>query len=123
MSDERVRDIMLQTPKTLGATATVADARALFASPKTVSIVVADGSRFVGMLSRSDVPTLLPDSSPIHTFARRDVPTMTAEQSVAEVWQLLNEHNLTRVAVLEDDGATLAGLVCLNRRRTGFCRD
>lgn len=117
-----VRDVMLRNPKTLRGDATVNDARAMFADPKVVSAIVADGTVFVGLLNRSDMPSLLAGDSPIRTFARRTVPTITPGQPVTEAVGILDDRGLARLVVLEEDGVTLAGLLCLDRKRAGFCR-
>lgn len=116
-----VRDVMLRRPKTLAGGATVDDARALFADPKVVTAIVADGSAFVGLLSRSDLPSLLPGNAPIRTFSRRAVPWITPDRPVAEAVEILDGHGLARLVVLETDGVTLAGLLCLDLKRAGFC--
>lgn len=120
---QRVRDVMLARPKTLSGRATVADARAFFADPKVVSAVVADEDRFVGLLDRSDMPSLLAGSTPIRTFVRREVATITAGRPVTEAMDILDSRGLSRLVVIGDDGQTLVGLVCLDRRRAGFCAD
>lgn len=117
-----VRDVMLKTPKTLPGSATVDDARAFFANPKVISAVIVDGTRFVGIMERSDLPNLLAGSTPIRTFVRRLAPTITPQRTVAEAIEVLDERGLARLAVVEQDGVTLAGLLCLDLRRAGFCQ-
>jgi len=118
-----VRDVMLSAPKTLSGRATAAEVRAFFDNPKVVSALVVDGERFVGLLDRSDVPSLLAGETPIRTFARRDVATITPERPVTEAMEILDSRGLSRLVVLADDGRTLAGLLCLDLKRAGFCAD
>lgn len=118
-----VGDVMLRTPKTLPGRATIDDARALFANPKVVSALVVDGDKFVGLLDRSDLPSLLAGSTPIRTFVRREVPTITPDRPVSEATDILDAWGLARLVVLAEDGATLAGLLCLDLQRAGFCAD
>lgn len=117
-----VRDVMLRTPKTLPGSATVDDARAFFANPKVISAVIVDGTRYVGLLDRSDMPSLLAGSTPIRTFARRSAPIITPQRTVAEATEILDDLGLARLAVVEEDGVTLAGLLCLDLKRAGFCQ-
>src|SRR5699024_10071830 len=84
-----VDDVMLRRPKTLPASATVDDARALFDNPKIVTALLVDGTAFAGILERSDVPSLLAGSSPIRTFAHRTVPTITPDRPVTEAMEML----------------------------------
>lgn len=117
-----VRDVMLRTPKTLSGHATVDDARAFFANPKVVSALVVDDDRFVGLLDRTDLPSLLAGSSPVRTFVRRELDTITPDRTVAEATEILDGKGLNRLVVLESDGVTLAGLLCLDLKRAGFCQ-
>lgn len=116
-----VGDVMLRTPKTLRGSATVDEARAFFANPKVISAVIVDGTRFVGLLDRTDLPSLLPGSAPIRAYARA-TPTMTPSRPVAEAIDILDERGLARIAIVAEDGVTLAGLLCLDRQRAGFCQ-
>ncbi len=118
-----VRDVMLSAPKTLSGRATAAEVRAFFSNPKVVSALVVDGDRFVGLLDRSDVPSLLAGETPIRTFTRRDVATITPGRPVTEAMEILDSRGLSRLVVLADDGRTLAGLLCLDLKRAGFCAD
>lgn len=117
-----VGDVMLRHPKTLRGDATVKDARAMFADSKVVSAIVADGTKFVGLLDRSDLPSLLAGDSPIRTFARRRIITTTPARPIEEAMEVLDERGLARMVVLEEDGVTLAGLLCLDLKRAGFCQ-
>lgn len=118
-----VRDVMLSAPKTLSGRATAAEVRTFFDNPKVVSALVVDDGRFVGLLDRSDVPSLLAGQTPIRTFARRDVPTITPDRPVTEAMEILDSRHLARLVVLAEDGQTLAGLLCLDLKRAGFCGD
>jgi CBS domain-containing protein len=118
-----VRDVMLTRPKTLSGRATAAEARAFFDNPKVVSALVADGDRFVGLLERSDLPSLLAGSTPIRTFARREIATITPDLPVTDAMEILDARGLSRLVVLDADGQTLVGLLCLDRQRAGFCAD
>jgi CBS domain-containing protein len=120
-ASRRVRDVMLRSPKTLAHDASVRDASALFANPKVVEAVLTDGSAFVGLLARDDLPDEAPGSAPISVYARRDVTRITGSLPVPETLAILDAEGSSRLVVLEDDGVTLAGLVCLDLRRGGFC--
>lgn len=116
-----VGDVMLRSPKTLPARATLDDARAFFANPKVVTAVLVEGSAFAGLLDRTDLPSLLAGSVPIRTFARSTVPTVTAETAVSDALVMMDARGTSRLVVLDGDGSTVAGLLCLDRQRTGFC--
>jgi CBS domain-containing protein len=50
------------------------------------------------------------------------VPTITPDRPVTEAMDILDTRGLARLVVLEEDGVTLAGLLCLDLKRAGFCR-
>lgn len=120
-STQTVGEVMLRTPKTLSVNATLDEARAAFDNPKVVSALLVDGTAFAGLLDRSDLPSLLAGSVPIRTFARTTVPTVRAETPVPNALEIMGGYGTTRLVVLGDDGITLIGLLCLDRKRTGFC--
>jgi len=120
---QHVADVMLKRPKTLPATATVGDVRALFANEKVVTALFADGAAFAGVLDRDDLPTDAADDEPARGYARMDVERVAPDTPVPAARAWLDEHDERRLVVLDPDGTTLRGLLCLNRRRTGFCSD
>lgn len=118
---QKVGEVMLKTPKTLSARASLDEAREFFANPKVVSAVLVDGTAFAGLLDRTDLPSLLAGSVPIRTFARMTVPTVRPDTPVPNALEIMAGYGVTRLVVLGDDGTTLVGLLCLDRKRTGFC--
>lgn len=119
---QRVGEVMVKRPKALSAEATVGEVRVLFENPRAANALLVDGSAFVGVLTREDIPATAADAAPARPYARRDVYTVRPGQPVTDAEAILDTHGLSRLVVLEDDGATLAGLLCLDRRRAGFCR-
>jgi predicted transcriptional regulator len=124
--DERdvrvVRDVMVARPKTLPADATVADLRRLFENTHVISALLVDGTAFAGAVHRDGVPADAPDTMAARDLARRDVPTARRDTPVKDAMAQLDATGTFRAVVLDDDGVTLAGLVCLDQPRTGFCQ-
>ena len=118
-----VRDVMVHRPKTLPADATVADLRRQFENPRVQAALLADGGRFAGAISPSELPDSAGAAEPARAYARVDVPTLAPDATMAEAMALLDERGDFRLVVLEGEGddATLAGLLCLDRRGTTFC--
>src|SRR5689334_18742606 len=118
-----VRDVMVHRPKTLPADATVADLRRQFENPRVQTALLADGGRFAGAIAPSELPADAPDAEAARTYARLDVPTLAPDATMAEALALLDARGDFRLVVLDGDGAdaTLAGLLCLDRRGTTFC--
>lgn len=117
----RVRDVMVARPKTLPADATVADLRRLFDNTHVISALLVEGTAFAGAVHRDAVPADAPDTMAARNLARRDVPTASPDTPISDAMDMLDATGDFRVVVLDGDGA-LAGLVCLDQPRTGFCQ-
>ena len=116
----RVRDAMV-APKTTPADANVADLRALFANRHVVSALLVDGPAFAGVVHR-DALGEAPDASPASALATSDVPTIAPDAPLTEALAGLDERGERRLVVLDADGRTLRGLLCLTSDRQGFCQ-
>ncbi len=117
-----VRDVMVTKPKTLSADASVGAARQFFANPKVITALLVDGEAFAGALDREDLPADAADTGPAREHAHRDVATISPDRSMQDALAVLDEHRTNRLVVLDDDGVTLAGLLCLDLQRAGFCQ-
>ena len=117
-----VRDAMVTSPKTMPADGTVADLRATFANPHVMSALLVDGSAFVGLVDRDSLRDETPDGQPARSLVRRDVATIDPDAPLAEALAALDEHAERRLVVLDRDGRTLRGLLCLTSDRNGFCQ-
>src|SRR3954451_14571489 len=117
------RDVMVHRPKTLPADATVGDLRRQFENPRVQTALLADGGRFAGAIAPSELPDGADAAEPARVYARADVPTLAPNATMAEALALLDERGDFRLVVLDGEGddATLAGLLCLDRRGTTFC--
>jgi len=118
-----VRDVMVRRPKTLPVDATVGELRAQFENPRVQTALLADEGRFAGAIAPDELPVGADADEPARTYARIDVPTLPPDATMAEAIALLDERGDFRLVVLDGDGdaATLAGLLCLDRRGTTFC--
>jgi len=118
-----VRDVMVSRPKTLPVDATVGDLRRQFENPRVQTALLADGGRFAGAIAPSELPDTADAAEPARVYARTDVPTLPPDATMAEALALLEERGDFRLVVLDGEGAgaTLAGLLCLDRRGTTFC--
>ena len=122
-ADRLVRDVMVSRPKTLPADATVGDLRAQFENPRVQTALLAEGGRFAGAIAPSELPAGAHAGEPARAYARVDVPTLPPDATMAEAMALLDARGDFRLVVLDGEGedATLAGLLCLDRRGTTFC--
>lgn len=118
----RVGDAMVSTPKAMAANGTVADLRSMFANPHVRTALLVDGAEFAGAVRRDEVTDDLADDLPARQLARRDVPTIEPEAPLSEAVRLLDAAGDRRLVVLDADGRTLRGLLCLSSDRSGFCQ-
>jgi CBS domain-containing protein len=116
-----VGDVMISRPKTLPATATVADARRLFENPSVRTALVADGGRYAGELTRPDIEDL-DDAEPISAVVSTPAGTAAKDDTVAAALERMEAAGTDRLAVVDPDG-TLRGLVCLSRSHGQLCTD
>jgi len=116
-----VRDVMVSRPKTLPADASVAALREQFANPKVQTALLSDGGRFAGAIAPDELPADAPDDGAARDYARTDLPTMAPDATMADALDLMDRRGDHRLIVLGDDGATLVGLLCLDKTGTSFC--
>jgi CBS-domain-containing membrane protein len=116
-----VREVMLRRPKTLPVRASIARARAALTNDHVHLVLLTEGGRLAGTLTRTDLPppgTLGP-ALPWSTLIGR---TMSPDTPMTVAHELLTIQGIRRLAVVDADGSLL-GLMCLKQRRTGFCTD
>jgi CBS domain-containing protein len=117
-----VTDVMIGRPKTLPAGASVADVRALLADDHVVMALLTEDGVLRGTLLREDVPDTAPGAAPALPLSRLTGRTVAPAVPLADVHELLLRTGRRRLAVVDEAGRLL-GLVCLKRRRTGYCSD
>jgi CBS domain-containing protein len=117
-----VADVMIGRPKTLPADASVAAARAVLADDHVVLVLLTEDGVLRGTLLREDLPDTAPGPAPALPLARLTGRTVAPAAPLADVHELLVRTGRRRLAVVDDEGRLL-GLVCLKRRRTGYCTD
>jgi CBS domain-containing protein len=116
-----VREVMLRHPKTLSARASIMQARAVLSSDHVHLVLLTDGRRLVGTLTRTDLPPL-ETLGPALAWSTLVGRTVSPDTSTTVVHGLLINQGIRRMAVVDADGSLL-GLMCLKQRRTGFCSD
>ena len=102
---------------------TVAEARRLFAGSSVRVLPVLDGTAYAGTVSRDAIRDDHPPDTPVVAVASRSLPTALGGTPVADALAELDRTDGTRLIVLEDDGVTYRGLVCLRSDRVRLCVD
>jgi CBS domain-containing protein len=118
-----VAAVMLTNPKTLPASATVADTRSLFENPRVQTALIVEGSRFLGALDRDQIPEDALGTRLALDYSQAELHIVSPDLDADQALELLDKHERRRLVVLEPDGETLAGLLCLSTTRTSFCTD
>jgi CBS domain-containing protein len=81
-------------------------------------MLVTDGERFLGTVTRDDLPES--GDGPIQPHVRTDTPSLKPDDPVGKALELFSEHELSRIPVVTD-GDRLEGLVCVNKSHSAFC--
>ncbi|MGZ4182711.1 MAG: CBS domain-containing protein [Solirubrobacteraceae bacterium] len=116
-----VGEVMIAKPKTLPGDAVVADVRRAFENPSVRTVLLADDGMVRGAVERDLLPGDAAADEPASRYVESDPVTTTPGVPIAEAIELLDARPEPRLIVLDDDGATLRGLVCFNRSSSGFC--
>src|SRR3954447_11606839 len=114
----RVRDVTMHEPRSVGPATPIAHVRETFANPSVKLMLVTDGERFLGTLSREDLPA--EGDGPIEPHVRADTPRLSPDDPVDAALALVRENDMTRIPVVTG-GDRLEGLVCFNKSHSAFC--
>jgi len=116
-----VGEVMISRPKTQSGDAALGDVRRAFENPSVRTVLLADNGVFRGAIEREAVPADAPDDAPAMRYADTAPVTATPATPISEAIKLLDGQAEPRLIVLDDDGATLRGLLCFNRGSSEFC--
>ncbi len=119
--EQTVASVMIRYPKTMPADATIRDVRTAFRNDHVHMVLLTEEDILLGTLVREDLddaPDVGP-ALPLAVLAGRTLPSSTSAEAASRE---LVATGARRLAVVDGRGALL-GLVCLKRRRTGFCSD
>lgn len=122
LADLTVADVVVRLPKTLPASARLSDARRALEDPHVHMVLLTEAGRLVGTLVREDLPASAESTTPALAHAVLLGRTVPAGLAAEDARRLLLTEGRRRAAVVDEDGMLL-GLLCLKRRRTGFCSD
>ena len=110
-----VREPMVVEPVTLEASATAAEAGERLSQPDVRAVLVTDAGRLAGVITRTTLVREVvaagrdPSGTTLGEIAEPPRFTIDADMDVDEAFQLLEEHDLERVPVV--DGGQLVGVL------------
>lgn len=120
-AETTVREIMLRHPKTLSVEAPIAEACAALNNDHVHMVLLTDGLRLVGTLTRTELPHA-EVLGPVLRWSTLVGRTVSPDAPSTAVQRHMIEHGVRRMAVVGVDGSLL-GLMCLKQRMKGFCTD
>ena len=124
-----IRDVMTSNPRTVSPGDTIQNAARIMRDEDTGVVPVVDNGRPVGVVTDRDIVVrAIADGElnrPIRDIVSRDVVTASPNMSTKEAEQLMSEHQIRRLPVVENE--RLVGIVSLgdlavkdgNDRRVG----
>ena len=112
---------MMARPKTLAGDVLVGDVRRAFELASVRTVLLADDTMFRGAIQRDDLPDDAPADEPVARYAETQPVTATPAMPIPDAIKLLEGQSEPRLIVLDEDGATLRGLLCFNRGSDEFC--
>ena len=105
-----VRDAMVAEPPTCDAGASVQAAGEALARPEVRAVFVVEEGRLMGVVTRKTLvrevvaPGLDPKQVELRTIAEEPLATLQADRALEEAFLFMEEQELERVPVVEDDG-------------------
>jgi CBS domain-containing protein len=114
---QSIRELMTSDPRTVDASATVAQAAREMRDGDVGSVVVVDNGSVAGIITDRDIAVrvvaqgLDPDATRVSEAATRDPITLTVDQTVEDAIGLVRERNVRRILVVQDGRP--AGIVSL----------
>ncbi len=112
----KIRDVMTPNPRTVSPNDTIqAAARVMQAEDTGAVPVVNDGHLLAVLTDRDIVVRVVAEggslSTPVSDIASKDVVTVTPEMSTSEASELMSEHQIRRLPVVEN--GRLVGIVSI----------
>jgi len=104
----KVREAMVPEPRTLEARAPVQEAGQLLARPEVRAVLVCDGGRLVGVVTRKTLVREVvatgrdPTTTSVGEIAEEPHYTIDSELDLDEAFRFLEDEDIERVPVVED---------------------
>jgi len=114
---QSIREVMTQSPELVSGDTTVADAAKLMRDKDFGGVLSQDGDQVSGFLTDRDIAIRVvaegkdPSSTTVSEVATSDVHTLSPDDSVEDAIELVRQHNVRRVPVVE--GAKPVGIVSI----------
>jgi CBS domain-containing protein len=113
---KNIKDAMTSNPCSIDAEKPVSYAAKMMRDENVGLAPIVEGDKLVGTLTDRDIATRVvaegkdPESTTAREVASRDVVTITPDQSLDEALQLMAQHQVRRLPVVEE-GSRLVGVI------------
>jgi CBS domain-containing protein len=113
---KNIKDAMTSNPFSIDAEKPVSYAAKMMRDENVGLAPIVEGDKLVGTLTDRDIATRVvaegkdPESTTAREVASRDVVTITPDQSLDEALQLMAQHQVRRLPVVEE-GSRLVGVI------------
>lgn len=114
---QSIREVMTQNPELVSGDTTVAEAAKLMRDKDFGGVLCGDGGEVSGFVTDRDIALRVvaegkdPNSTTVSEIATTDLHTLSPDDSVEDAIELVREHNVRRVPVVE--GAKPVGIVSI----------
>ena len=114
---QSIREVMTQSPESVSGDTSVADAAKLMRDQDFGGVLCVDGDELSGFLTDRDIAVRVvaegkdPTSTTVSDVATTNLHTLSPDDTVEDAIQLVREHNVRRVPVVE--GAKPVGIVSI----------
>jgi CBS domain-containing protein len=111
----QVSDVMVSDVVTIDSSASIVDAAKQMITEEKGPLPVMEGDRLQAMITDRDIVAHVvaegrdPSSTTVHDIATQELVTIGPDQDVEEARQLMEQHHLDRVLVVQDD--RLVGII------------
>ena len=112
----KIRDVMTPNPRTVSPDDTIQEVARIMQREDTGAVPVVTNGRVLAVVTDRDIVVRVvaegaPLSSPVRDIASQDVVCATPEMSTREASDLMSEHQIRRLPVVEND--RLVGIVSI----------
>jgi CBS domain-containing protein len=116
MDDVFVAQLMSTELKTVAPGTLVEDAAAVMLDNQISSVLVVESGQIRGILTSTDFVRIVSKSqpkaeTPVERYMTADVSTATAQDSVQSVADVMVEHGIHHIPVVDDDDEELIGII------------
>ena len=114
---QSIREVMTENPEAVSGDSTVSDAANVMRDKDIGDVLWVEGEEVKGILTDRDIAVRVvaegkdPSSTTVSEVATTDLKTLSPDDSVDEAVELVREHDVRRVPVVED--ARPVGIVSL----------